>query len=297
MANMKEIQNRINSVKDTMKITNAMYTISSSKMKQAKKKLEDTEPYFYAMQGEIARILRHVPDINHRYFDQRAQIAPEDRRIGTIVVTADKGMAGAYNHDVLKMADAMLERPGHHHLYILGELGRHYYASHHITISKQFHYTVQKPTMHRARNITSEVLDRFDAGKLDEVYIIYTNMETAMASEPKQVKLLPLERTDFSTMKMPLNVHREEIDLYPSADSVMDSIIPNYINGMIYGCLVESYSSEHNSRMMAMQAASDSAKTIIHDLSILYNRARQAAITQEITEVCCGARAQKQKRK
>ncbi|MDD2979744.1 MAG: ATP synthase F1 subunit gamma [Hespellia sp.] len=297
MANVREIQTRINSVKDTMKITNAMYTISSSKLKQAKKKLEDTEPYFYALQGEISRILRHVPDITHRFFDQRKQIPGEERKIGIIVVTADKGLAGSYNHDVLKMADTMLAGPGVHKLYVLGELGRHYFVHHHVDIDAEFHYTVQKPSMHRARNIAGVALSGFENGELDEVYIIYTRMESAMTSVTEKVKLLPLESTDFSVMKMPLNMYREEIELYPSAESVMDSIIPNYVAGMIYGCLVESYSSEQNSRMMAMQAASDSAKSIIKELSVLYNRARQTAITQEITEVVGGARAQKRKRK
>ncbi len=296
MANLKEIQNRINSVKDTMKITNAMYTISSSKVKQAKKKLEETEPYFYGLQGEISRILRHLPDMDHRYFDMRSQIPAEDRKIGSILVTADKGLAGAYNHNVIKMEEAMLAQPGHHRLFAVGEQGRHYFIRHQVDIDTEFHYTVQKPTMHRARRI-ADVIELFEKGELDEVYILYTRMENAVTSVAEKVRLLPLERASFNSMKMPLNMHREEIALYPSAESVMDSIVPNYITGMIYGCLVESYCSEHNARMMAMQSATDSAKDIIKELSILYNRARQAMITQEITEVVGGANAQKSKRK
>ena len=98
-------------------------------------------------------------------------------------------------------------------------------------------------------------------------------------------------------MKMPLNMYREAIELYPSAEAVMDSIVPNYVTGMVYGCLVEAYASEHNARMMAMKSATDSAQSLIKDLSVLYNRARQAAITQEITEGCAGARAQNGERK
>ena len=103
MANIREIQSRINSVRDTMKITNAMYMISSSKMTQAKKKLMETEPYFYALQGEISRILRHLPELEHHFFDTREKIPAEERKIGSIVVTADKGLAGAYNHNVVKL--------------------------------------------------------------------------------------------------------------------------------------------------------------------------------------------------
>ncbi len=292
MANIREIQSRINSVKDTMKITNAMYMISSSKMTQAKKKLLDTEPYFYALQGEISRILRHLPELEHNFFDTREKIPAKERKIGSIVVTADKGLAGAYNHNVVKLEEEILARPGVHKLFVVGELGRHYFAKRGVEIDTNFQYTVQKPTMHRARDIAGTLLEQFRAGDLDEIYIVYTRMENSVQSEAEVMKLLPLERSSFNEMKMPLNVYREEIDLYPSAEAVMDSIVPNYVTGMIYGCLVQAYASEHNARMMAMKSATDSAQSLIHDLSVLYNRARQAAITQEITEVCAGARAQ-----
>ena len=111
------------------------------------------------------------------------------------------------------------------------------------------------------------------------------------------MKISQAAGSSFNEMKMPLNIHREAIALYPSAEAVLDSIVPHYVVGMIYGCLVEAYASEHNARMTAMQSATDSAQEIIKDLSIIYNRARQAAITQEITEVCAGAKAQKRKRK
>ena len=267
MANIREIQSRINSVKDTMKITNAMYMISSSKLTQARKKLADTEPYFYALQGEISRILRHLPELHHSYFNKRENIPAEERKIGSIVITADKGLAGAYNHNIVKDVD----------------------------IDTNFRYTVQKPTMHRARDISAVILDQFNNHELDEVYVVYTRMENAVQSEAEVLKLLPLERGDFGEMKMPLNMYREEIELNPSPMDVMNSIVPSYINGMIYGCLVEAYASEHNARMMAMKSATDSAQDLIKDLSILYNRARQATITQEITEVCAGARAQQKK--
>lgn len=293
MANIREIQSRINSVKDTMKITNAMYMISSSKMTQAKKKLQDTEPYFYALQGEISRILRHLPELEHNYFMKREEIPPEERKIGSIVVTADKGLAGAYNHNIVKLEEEILARPGIHKLFIVGELGRHYFAKRGVEIDTNFQYTVQKPTMHRARDIAGVLLDQFKKGELDEIYIVYTRMENSVQSDAEVIKLLPLERSSFNEMKMPLNVHRESIELYPSAEAVMDSIVPNYVTGIIYGCLVEAYTSEHNARMMAMKSATDSAQDLIRDLSVVYNRARQAAITQEITEVCAGARAQK----
>ena len=295
MASAREIQSRIRSVKDTMKITNAMYMISSSKMKKAKKVLEDTEPYFYNMQAAIARILRHVPDLQHPFFSVRHLVPREDRKIGTIVVTGDKGMAGAYNHNITKMTDEFMEGPGHHKLYVLGVVGRQYYSRKKADVDGSFRYTVQKPTMHRARVISDEIVRAFLERELDEIHIIYTQMQNAAVMEPVNMQLLPLKKANFTPFQIPMGTLQEEIEMFPSADAVLDTIIPNYLTGVIYGCLVEAYASENNARMTAMQSSTDSAKKMLADLSIQYNRARQAAITQEITEVISGAKAQKRK--
>ena len=156
-------------------------------------------------------------------------------------------------------------------------------------MDEQFHYTVQKPTMHRARVIAREVVEKFLEGDLDEVDIIYTEMENAVTMETKRVQLLPF------IPQVPVDVQQEIIHMIPSTKEVLDQVIPNYITGNIYGCLVESYASENNARMTAMQSSTDNAKEMLRDLSIQYNRARQAAITQEITEVIAGAKAQKRK--
>ena len=282
MANAKEIQTRMKSIQDTMKITNAMYMISSSKMQKAKKILQDTEPYFYNMQAAIARILRHMPDIQHPFFSERHLVPKDERKVGTIVITGDKGMAGAYNHNVQKMTeDFMEEVPGYHKLYVLGMVGRQYFGKRDVDMDGGFHYTVQKPTMHRARLITEEIVRAFLERELDEIHIVYTQMQNAMA--------------DFKVGQIPADIYQEEIVLSPSADVLLDTMIPNYLTGVIYGCLVEAYASENSARMTAMQSSTDSAKAMLKDLSIQYNRARQAAITQEITEVISGAKAQKRK--
>lgn len=296
MANTKEIQSRMKSIQDTMKITNAMYMISSSKLKKSKKSLEDTEPYFYTLQSTMSRILRHIPDIKSIYFDQRENKSQSERHTGYIVVTADKGMAGAYNHNVLKVAEEHLQQSDNPVLFVLGELGRQYFEHKKFPIEEQFHYTVQNPTLNRARNIAETILEWYSQEKLDEVYIIYTRMVNAVQAEAEVLQLLPLKKTDFSSQSIPIGVKMEELALLPTPEAVMNRIVPDYIVGFIYGALVESYSSEQNSRMMAMQAATDSAKDMLKELDILYNRARQAAITQEITEVIAGAKAQKKKK-
>ncbi len=296
MANIKEIQDRIKSVQDTMKITNAMYMISSAKLKKSRKDLEDTEPYFYTLQSAMSRILRHLPDMEDIYFQTNEDKKPENLKVGYIVVTADKGLAGAYNHNIVKIAEEELKKYKNPKLFVLGELGRHYFERRGVEIARQFHYTVQNPTLNRARNIVETILELYLNHELDEVNIIYTRMENAIQAETQISQLLPLKKADFHG-KIPAGIPMEKIALVPSPNAVMDRIVPNYVIGYVYGALVESYASEQNSRMMAMEAATKSAKTMLHELGILYNRARQAAITQEITEVISGAKAQKRKKK
>ena len=295
MANAREILGRMKSIQDTRKITNAMYMISSTKLKKSKKMLEETEPYFYTLQSMIKRVLRHVPEMEHCYFDEKKERQGKDRVYGLIVITGDKGLAGAYNHNILKLAEEWMGRHENNRLFVVGELGRQYFAAKNIEMEEQFHYTVQNPTMHRARRIALAVQEDFLEGKLDEVWILYTRMASSMDMEAEMLKLLPLKREEFKQIAIPADAIQEEIQMMPSPAVVMDHIVPNYLAGFVFGALVESFCSEQNARMMAMQAAGDNADKILNDLSIRYNRVRQAAITQEITEVISGAKAQKKK--
>ncbi|MFR6655869.1 MAG: ATP synthase F1 subunit gamma [Anaerobutyricum hallii] len=296
MASAKEIQDRMRSIKDTLKITNAMYMISSSKLKKSKKMLADTEPYFYTLQSEMSRILRHIPDMNSIYFKTNAEIPERKRKAGYIVITADKGLAGSYNHNILKLAEEELEKRDDYKLFVLGELGRHYFEQKGINIDKQFHFVVQDPSLSRARRIAEDLLKLYHENQLDELYIIYTTMVNAMQEEAQVAQLLPLKKTDFK-IPVPIDIPLEGLALKPSAEEVMDHIVPNYVVGFVYGALVEAFSCEQNARMMAMEGATNSAKQMLKELDIEYNRARQAAITQEITEVIAGAKSQKKKKK
>ena len=296
MASAKEIQDRMRSIKDTLKITNAMYMISSSKLRKSKKMLADTEPYFYTLQSEMSRILRHLPDMNSIYFKTNAEIPERKRKAGYIVITADKGLAGSYNHNILKLAEEELEKRDDYKLFVLGELGRHYFEQKGINIDKQFHFVVQDPSLSRARRIAEDLLKLYHENQLDELYIIYTTMVNAMQEEAQVAQLLPLKKTDFK-IPVPIDIPLEGLALKPSAEEVMDHIVPNYVVGFVYGALVEAFSCEQNARMMAMEGATNSAKQMLKELDIEYNRARRAAITQEITEVIAGAKSQKKKKK
>lgn len=204
MANAREIQSRMKSIKDTMKITNAMYMISSSKLSKARTDLKNTEPYFFTMQDALAKILMESPDAGNRFLTS----GPIWRRRiekGYIVVTADKGMAGAYNHNVIKIAEEAThtgENENHNKLFVVGEVGRRYFETKNIPADIDFKYTAQNPNMNRARYIAEQVTELFVSGELDEVYIIYTKMINSLNVQAECHQLLPLEQEQIS-------VHRD----------------------------------------------------------------------------------------
>ena len=312
MANAKEIQDRIKSIQDTMKITKAMYMMSSMKLRKAKQKLEDTEPFFYGLQEQISSILYHFPDMHHLYFDNREKDKKETvKKRGYIIITGDKGMAGAYNHNVLKESEKHMNDADSHSIYAVGEIGRQYFYSLKFPMDLNFRYSANNPSIHRARVITEYVLNLYNKEELDEVYVVYTRMINSMKEEVEVQQLLPLKTHNFikqelieqaSKNKSGYDVEAEEKSddwflIYPSPKKVLERLADNYITGFIYGALVESSASEENARMMAMQSATNNADKMLKALSVQYNRIRQAAITQEITEVIGGAKALKKKKK
>ena len=292
MSNAREIQGRIKSIKDTMKITNAMYMVSSSKLQKARRDLKNTEPYFYLIQDSLAKILDKSPQAGNDFFDRRKSKTGANRTVGYLVITADKGLAGAYNHNVIKLAEELINKDDSGNmLFVVGQLGRHYFEKKEINIDINFRYTAQDPNMNRARHIAGRLTELYLDGKIDELYVIYTQMVNSMTVEAKSRRLLPMNADKLELQENELVEKYDNAVLFPNPETVFNKIVPDYITGFIYGALVESFCSEHNARMMAMQTATDSAQTMIRELSIQYNRARQAAITQEITEVVAGARS------
>ncbi len=293
MANAREILDRMKSIKDTMKITNAMYMVSSSKLQKARRDQKNTEPYFNMIQDGLAKILDVAPDAGTEFFDERSQRKGRERRKGFLVITADKGLAGAYNHNVIKATEESAAIEAQNMLFIVGQVGRHYFEKKNIPIDINFKYTAQNPTMNRARHISKILVELFEEEKLDEIYVVYTKMINSMTVEPVTKKLLPLKQEHLEIRNE--NNYYENVDFMPDAQTVFGNIVPAYVAGFIYGALIESYCSEHNARMMAMETATDAASDMLKQLEVQYNRARQAAITQEITEIIAGAKAQKKK--
>ena len=296
MAGTKEIKTHIQSVQETKKITNAMYLIASTKLQRARQELDNTRPYFTALRGEIKRIFRDVKDVDSRYFYPASGEHPLDGTYGCLVITADKGLAGAYNQNAIKEALKLLEQHPDTKLFVVGEYGRRFFAAHNIPIEHSFLYTAQNPTMARAREISALLLDGFDRGELTKIFVVYTDMESSMSFRARSTRLLPFHRTYFADTAQHEKAVTEGFEFLPDARGVLNNIMQSYVSGFIYSALIDSFCCEQNARMTAMDSANTNAENLMGELSLQYNRVRQAAITQEITEVSAGARAQRQKK-
>lgn len=302
MANAKEIRDRMNSVRDTRKITNAMYLIASTKMQKARRELDKTRPYFELLRKEIKRVFANN-DVNSKYF---RNVKSTEVKCGILVLTADKGLAGSYNSNIIKLTEKLLERYPNHELYVLGQYGRHYFESHQIPFFGEFDFSATEPSMRKARQICSKLLERYEAGNIEELLVVYTDMQKGSVYEPRDRRLIPfkqgefideIDQCEYEDGADGLAEIKRSFEFYPTVLSVLDGMLQSYISGYIYSAMVDAYCCEQNARMEAMDSANRNADKILVELRIQYNRVRQAAITQEITEVSAGAKAQKKKRK
>ena len=289
MPSTKEIRTRMKSVEETLKITNAMYLIASSNLRKAKAQLDAAAPYFTRIDGAIADILHRSPALTHKFLDQRPELPAEERKTGFLVLSGDKGLAGAYNHNVLKLAERRFRETPRPALFVAGLVGRAYFQEKGLPLAEDFSYVVQNPTMRRARDIGGDMVQRFLEGELDEVRILYTEMVSALRLEVRERVLLPLGRENFPWQPPAEGPALPPVTYVPSPEAVLDVIVPGgYVQGVVFGALVEAFCSEQSARMTAMESASGNARDMLRELSLHYNRARQAAITQEITEISSG---------
>lgn len=296
MATIKEIRTRMKSVEQTLKITNAMYLISSSKLRKARQMLSDVQPYFQKITETISDILHHSPEIEHCFFDKRSHKKGAERKVGYVVITGDKGLAGAYNHNIIKLTEQLVAQTSGAIVFPVGQFGRNYFITHGVVEQddESFLYTVQDPTTHRAMEMSEFLLGQFTRGELDEVYIIYTEMVSSVRLEPTVRKLLPLDVDAFPWKPRTPERYHQTVEYVPSAKSVLSQLVPGYAKGILFGALVESFCSEQNARMTAMDSSTKNAREMLRALSLVYNRVRQSAITQEITEIVGGSQQKKQ---
>ena len=289
MPSTKLLKERIESIQDTMKITNAMYLISSSKLRKARQNYQNVLPYFTRMRDTISRVVPHLPDEPvHPFFHEREK---EDPIRAYVVLTADKGMAGAYNQNLLKFLKEQCGSDPNARFYVIGQTGYRALLHKDPRLVEEFHYGATAPTLQRARDITVDAIDDFKSGKLDEIYLIYTKIQNALTSEPVMERLLPLDREHLKPAPKGLGDPRGEVEMFPDAKTVFEQTAPIYMHGMIFGAMTESFCAEQSARMTAMDSATKSANDMIHELQLEYNRTRQGSITQEITEIIGGAAA------
>ena len=269
-----------------------MYLIASTKLRKAKSELDNTRPYFDFLRGEIKRIFRTVSDIESIYFYPASGEHDLHGAYGYLVITADKGLAGAYNQNVIKEAARLMDMHDDNKLFVVGEYGRQSYNAHHIPIEQSFLYTAQNPTLHRAREICEILLRMFEEGELKKIYVIYTDFKNGLNTRAVSTRILPFHRSHFVTDAVEKEVHNP-FEFMPDIRTVLDNIIPSYVVGFVYSALVDSFCSEQNARMTAMDSANKNSQKLLEELSVQYNHIRQSAITQEITEITAGAKAQK----
>lgn len=294
MASIHEIKHRIESIREIRQITSAMKLISASRLKKAQQQLNQTLPYYRKVEATMADILTHSGKIENVYFEDRWDKV--GKRTGLILITGEKGLAGGYNTNIIKLCESLIRDAENPVLFVLGQVGRRYFINRGYELYEPFDYPFNEPSIKLARIIADKILELFRNEFIDEVYMAFTEMVSSLVSEPLAIKLLPLSREMLLTHfgADPNIIRREVDDIFqydPSPGAVFDLLIPKFLKGVIYTALVEAYTSELSARMTAMDSATTNADEMIKELDLLYNRARQSSITQEISEIVGGASA------
>jgi F-type H+-transporting ATPase subunit gamma len=286
MAGSKEIRTKIKSVENTRKITRAMEMVAAAKMRKAQDRMRAARPYAEKIRAVAAHLSRANPEYRHPFLVKREGI----KSVGLIVVTSDKGLCGGLNTNVLRLAVNSMkswESEGKGiQVCPIGNKGMGFMSR--IGAKVKSHMTGLGDTPHIEKLIgaVKVMLDAYTEGEIDAIYISYNQFVNTMKQEPCMEQLLPLSGEQMGTAEGNWDYIYE-----PDAKEVIDALLVRYIESLVYQSVVENMASEQSSRMVAMKAASDNAKSVIADLKLVYNKARQAAITREISEICSGAAA------
>ena len=282
MASMRDIKRRKNSVTSTQQITKAMKLVSTVKLQKARTRAEKTNPYTEKMYKTISSMLKKSGNIIHPYL-----IAGESKRKAVIVITSNRGLAGGYNSNIVKLITNGEWEKEDLDIYALGSKGYDALSRRGYNIKENRSYIMDDPTYEDAMKLCKVVLDSFANGEIGEIYLAYTHFKNTVTHIPTLIKLLPVDTTGMDDIEED-NVM---MNFEPSTEEALDLVIPKYVTSLFYGALVESVASENGARMQAMDSATSNADEIISDLTLKFNRARQGAITQELTEIIAGANA------
>ncbi len=283
MANTREIKLRIRGVEGTKKITKAMKLIAASKLKKAREMHERTLPFFKHIQEVMVDIMQNSPEMPLIYFDKREN--KEKRKVAYIVISSDSGLNGGYNTNIIKKAMSEINKDGSV-VFPIGNVIKNQMIKNGYNVNTEIGVNNYSVTTITAGEIAKYMLKLFKEGQIDELKLIYTEMEGAMSLIPHTINLLPLQIRDF---KVKENGMSDVLDFDPSPEIVFERLTNQYLKGVLYGGMVESFVSEHFARMTAMDNATTNAEKVSKKLTLDYNRARQQSITQEITEIIGGA--------
>ena len=283
MASMRDIKRRKDSIQSTGQITKAMKLVSTVKLQKAKGRAENTKPYFDLMYETVQSILAKSGHINHKYLKES-----ESDKKAVIVVTANRGLAGGYNSNITRMIIDEGFTKENTVVYAVGKKGRELLERKGYEIKADYSEAINDPIYKDAKEICDDVLSAFADGEVGEIYLAYTVFKNTVVHEPQLIRLLPVEADDAAHET---DVSEALMTYEPSEEEALDMIIPKYVCSLVYGALIESVASENGARMQAMDSATSNAEEMISTLSLKYNRARQASITQELTEIIAGANA------
>lgn len=288
MASIADIRHHMRVVSQTLQITKAMHMISTSKMKKGLARYDANAVYLQEVRQTIKDVLMHAEGQSHRYLR-----APRGNRAAHIIIAADKGLAGGYNSNVMNLAVEHMKGFQESNIFCIGQMARDYLERRGYVIDIEFTHVIQDPTLYHARQIAETVIELYDQKLLDEVYVVYTRRVSTLVQHPEVIRLLPVRVEDFDDVEATVtgDEDHDQIIYEPSITNLMELLIPQYLIGMIYSVLVQSFASEQCARMNAMDSATRNANEMIDKLSHELNRARQSAITNELAEIIAGANA------
>lgn len=287
MPNLKDIKRRMHSVQSTMQITKAMELVASSKLRKAKDRAEAAQPFFEATYKLMSEIAAEDPYFNSQFVRKRT----ETGACLLIVIAGDRGLAGGFNSNVLKIAQARINeiktQGGNPIVMPVGQKAVDYFENRDVKILKSYDHIAEHMNIYLAMDMAELILNTYKRHEsLQTVEIVFTNYVSPILQVAQKMEVIPLDEMTGS------HPRRCAVEYEPSPEEVFDKLVPRYVASLIYGAIVESFASEQAARRTAMENATDNATEMIDNLSLLYNRARQGAITQELTEIVSGANAQ-----
>ena len=289
-ASLSEIKTKIASTKKTSQITGAMQMVSAAKLQKSEKLAKSYQVYA----DKVRQVTVDLVSADHSPSKNPMMLKREVKKTGYLVITSDRGLVGGYNSNILKALTTAISKNEHEHTILaLGGMGADFFKARNIDVAYELRGLSEQPSFNEVREIVGEAVKRYQDEEFDELYVCYNHHVNSLVSQVRMEKMLPISFDDVENEPSEKSEAAQyaSFELEPSRDAILDKLLPQYAESMIFGSIVDAKTAEHAAGMAAMRAATDNAHTVINDLTIQYNRARQASITQEITEIVAGASA------